>query len=160
MSDIRNNPPELVFYKKGVYAGCRFLLGETGAGEVCFIDFLENASVDAVLSKWRGKWQKTEFVQSDILAKDIFSKPVLLIGTKFQRTVWKEIAKIPFGQVATYKEIAARIGNPKGSRAVGVACGANPVPIVVPCHRVVASNGIGGFSGGISIKNRLLSAEK
>jgi methylated-DNA-[protein]-cysteine S-methyltransferase len=85
-----------------------------------------------------------------------------LTGTKFQILVWKEISKIPYGHTMSYKEIAARIGHPNSSRAVANACGKNPYPITIPCHRVIYSNGkLGGYSGpgGISEKKRLLKNE-
>ena len=85
-----------------------------------------------------------------------------LTGTKFQILVWKEISKIPYGQTMSYKEIAARIGHLNSSRAVANACGKNPYPIIIPCHRVIYSNGkLGGYSGpgGISEKKRLLKNE-
>lgn len=81
-------------------------------------------------------------------------------GTAFQRKVWKAIARIPFGKVKSYGEIAREIGSPGAARAVGAACGANPLPLFVPCHRVVASNGeLGGFSGGLGVKKKLLRLE-
>jgi methylated-DNA-[protein]-cysteine S-methyltransferase len=80
-------------------------------------------------------------------------------GTPFQRSVWKNLLDIPYGKTATYKEIAESVGKPGAARAVGNAVGANPVPIVIPCHRVLASNGIGGYSGGINIKKDLLMVE-
>ena len=84
----------------------------------------------------------------------------LMEGTEFQRSVWREIEKIPFGKTKTYLEIAKAIGKPGASRAVGSACGANPLPLLVPCHRVLASNGgLGGFSGGLDIKKKLLRME-
>ena len=85
-----------------------------------------------------------------------------LNGTEFQNLVWKEISKIPYGQTMSYKEIAARIGHPNSSRAVANACGKNPYPRIIPCHRVIHSNGkLGGYSGpgGISEKRRLLKNE-
>jgi methylated-DNA-[protein]-cysteine S-methyltransferase len=83
-----------------------------------------------------------------------------LEGTEFQRKVWAAIAKIPFGKTKSYGEIAAQVGRPGASRAVGSACGANPLPLFVPCHRVLASNGaIGGFSGGLAVKRMLLRHE-
>ncbi len=85
-----------------------------------------------------------------------------LNGTEFQNLVWKEISKIPYGQTMSYKEIAERIGHPNSSRAVANACGKNPYPIIIPCHRVISSNGkLGGYSGpgGISEKRRLLKNE-
>lgn len=82
-------------------------------------------------------------------------------GTDFQQTVWQELSKIPFGETTSYGEIARRIGNPKGSRAVGLANGKNPIPIIVPCHRVIGKDGsLTGFGGGLEIKKHLLTLEK
>ena len=81
-------------------------------------------------------------------------------GTPFQRRVWKAIASIPWGEVRSYAWVARKAGRPRAVRAAAAACGANPVPVVVPCHRVVASDGaIGGFSGGLAIKKKLLKLE-
>lgn len=81
-------------------------------------------------------------------------------GTDFERAVWNETARIPFGTVQTYGQIAERIGNPLAFRAVGGALGRNPLLIVVPCHRVVAQGGsLGGFSSGLPLKRRLLAHE-
>ncbi len=80
-------------------------------------------------------------------------------GTPFQRAVWEAIAAIPYGEVATYGEIAARLGRPGAARAVGQATGANPRPLIVPCHRVVACGGLGGYGGGIALKEFLLDHE-
>ena len=85
-----------------------------------------------------------------------------LKGTEFQIKVWKEIAKIPLGETRSYKEIATAIGSPNSSRAVANACGENPYPIKIPCHRVIKSDGsIGGYSGtgGIERKKELLAKE-
>jgi len=84
----------------------------------------------------------------------------VLGGTPFQQMVWKEVKGIPYGFTATYKQIARRIGKAKAVRAVGAANGANPLPIVIPCHRVVSSNGkLGGYGGGLEIKDALLRLE-
>lgn len=81
-------------------------------------------------------------------------------GTVFQQNVWKELLKIPWGKTKTYGEIAHKLGNPKLARAVGAACGANPIPIFIPCHRVVSSDGsLGGFSAGLKWKKLLLEIE-
>ncbi len=89
-----------------------------------------------------------------------FDIPIHPIGTKFQLSVWEQVCRIPYGGVITYGDIAKAIGNPKASRAVGNAVGANPFPIIIPCHRVVASNGIGGFSSGLAIKKKLFRIER
>jgi O-6-methylguanine DNA methyltransferase len=80
-------------------------------------------------------------------------------GSAFQRRVWQAILRIPYGRVRSYTWVAARVGGQRYARAVGNALGANPVPIIVPCHRVVASNGLGGFTGGLRTKRRLLGLE-
>lgn len=81
-------------------------------------------------------------------------------GTAFQRSVWRELCRIPYGAAVTYGDIAQRVGRPLGARAVGQACGKNPTAIVVPCHRVVGRNGsLGGYSGGLDVKEALLRLE-
>lgn len=90
-----------------------------------------------------------------------FELAIRLMGTTFQRSVWSELLKIPFGQTTTYGEIARRIGNPKAVRAVGMANGLNPIPIVVPCHRVIGASGaLTGFGGGLERKSWLLKWER
>jgi methylated-DNA-[protein]-cysteine S-methyltransferase len=89
-----------------------------------------------------------------------FSFPVEPTGTDFDHTVWNAVARIPYGATATYGEIARAIGVPGGARAVGHANGRNPIPIVIPCHRVVAAGGkLGGYGGGLELKRRLLALE-
>jgi O-6-methylguanine DNA methyltransferase len=81
-------------------------------------------------------------------------------GTEFQQSVWAEMRKIKLGRTQSYGELARAIGNPKAVRAVGGACGANPIPLLVPCHRVLAAQQkIGGFSGGLEWKRKLLAIE-
>ncbi len=82
-------------------------------------------------------------------------------GTAFQRKVWRILLKIPRGQTRSYAWVARQIGRPKAVRAVANACGANPVPILIPCHRVIASDGsLGGFGGGLVMKKKLLALER
>lgn len=82
-------------------------------------------------------------------------------GTPFQNSVWQALTRIPYGHTISYRELATRIGNPKAVRAVGLANGANPIAIVVPCHRVIGSNGsLTGFGGGLPTKRALLELEK
>jgi O-6-methylguanine DNA methyltransferase len=90
-----------------------------------------------------------------------FKVPLDLRGTPFQRSVWKALLEIPFGATRSYAEVARAVGRPRAFRAVGAASGANPVPIIVPCHRVIASGGrLGGFRGGLEAKRRLLALEQ
>lgn len=81
-------------------------------------------------------------------------------GTRFQCAVWQALGALSFGSAVSYGELASQVGSPKGARAVGSAVGANPIPIIIPCHRVLGAGGrLGGFSGGLSIKRQLLSLE-
>jgi methylated-DNA-[protein]-cysteine S-methyltransferase len=89
-----------------------------------------------------------------------FDVPLALEGTEFQRRVWNALREIPYGETISYLHLAERIGNPKAVRAVGLANGSNPIPIIVPCHRVIGSDGsLTGFGGGLSAKKKLLELE-
>ncbi|MDB6016756.1 MAG: bifunctional transcriptional activator/DNA repair enzyme protein Ada [Pedosphaera sp.] len=84
----------------------------------------------------------------------------LSVGTEFQKRVWHALCQIPIGKTQSYAQIAAAIGQPKATRAVGSACGANPIPVLIPCHRVLAAHQrLGGFSGGLDWKRKLLARE-
>jgi methylated-DNA-[protein]-cysteine S-methyltransferase len=89
-----------------------------------------------------------------------FTVPLAPSGTEFQRGVWAALRRIPFGETRSYADIAREVGVPKGPRAVGQANGRNPIPIIVPCHRVLASGGkLGGYSSGLDVKRWLLQHE-
>lgn len=89
-----------------------------------------------------------------------FDLPLSLNGTDFQMKVWNALKAIPYGTTVSYLQLAASIDKPKACRAVGGANGRNPVPVVIPCHRVIGANGsLGGYSGGLGIKRRLLAIE-
>jgi O-6-methylguanine DNA methyltransferase len=91
----------------------------------------------------------------------VFSAPLDLRGTPFQIAVWEHLRRIPYGEVESYGHVARALRRPNASRAVGGAVGANPVPILVPCHRVIAGNGrLGGFGGGLQAKRKLLALER
>ena len=87
--------------------------------------------------------------------------PCVPQGTDFQKRVWEALIQIPYGETRTYKEIAAAAGNPKASRAVGMANNRNPIPIIIPCHRVIGTNGsLTGYAGGLKVKEYLLKLER
>jgi methylated-DNA-[protein]-cysteine S-methyltransferase len=122
---------------------------------------------------WSGidtTWQKSDAAFVDVrkqieqyFAGDLqqFDVPLKLIGTDFQQQVWQELVRIPFGTTITYGQLADRIGNRSASRAVGQANSKNPISIIVPCHRVIGSNGtLTGYAGGIDGKERLLEWER
>lgn len=89
-----------------------------------------------------------------------FDLPLAPEGTNFEQTVWKALQEIPYGETRTYGDLAQRIGRPTASRAVGAANGRNPIPIIIPCHRVIGANGsLTGFGGGLPIKRQLLDLE-
>lgn len=111
-----------------------------------------------------GKKEAAPFVS--LIKRAVAGKPIDLDGsvriaggTDFQRAAWKGIAQIPKGEVVSYGELAERIGYPGAARAVGHACATNPIPLLIPCHRVVASNGIGGYGRDVEMKRKLLAAE-
>jgi O-6-methylguanine DNA methyltransferase len=122
---------------------------------------LDPAQLSAPLREW------IAFTQEALLAL-LQGEPAralppldLSAGTEFQQRVWSALCRIPQGQTKSYGEIAAEIGSPKAVRAVGGACGANPIPVLIPCHRVLAAGrDIGGFSAGLDWKLRLLAAER
>ena len=90
----------------------------------------------------------------------VFDLPIKMVGTTFQRKVWDALTSIKFGETASYRDIAKKVGNPKAARAVGAAIGKNPISIIIPCHRVIGSNGkLTGFAGGVVAKEFLLDLE-
>ena len=94
------------------------------------------------------------------LKRKVFDLTLDIIGTDFQKKVWQELTKIHYGETISYKELAIRLGNIESIRAVGRANGANPIPIVIPCHRVIGANGkLVGYGGGLKIKEKLLEIE-
>ena len=92
---------------------------------------------------------------------ETFTLPLAPRGTAFQLKIWKLLCDIPYGETISYGELARRASNPNASRAVGLANGANPIPIIIPCHRVIGSNGkLTGYGGGLPIKEKLLALER
>lgn len=105
------------------------------------------------------KKQLQEYFQGNRKVFTVKTKP--MFGTEFQQKVWNALKDIPYGQTVSYKYIAEKIGNPKGGRAVGGANNKNPIAIIVPCHRVIGSNGkLVGYAGGLHIKEYILKLEK
>lgn len=103
------------------------------------------------------KKQIDEYLQG---SRKEFNIPLLLLGTDFQKQVWSELLKVNYGETATYLDISKRIDNPKAVRATASANGANAIALIVPCHRIIESNGeLGGFGGGLPVKKRLLNLE-
>jgi methylated-DNA-[protein]-cysteine S-methyltransferase len=116
---------------------------------------------EETLQKWRNQLAQAlekYFAGKPVSFEDL---PLDLEGSPFHLQVWRELRKVPLGQTVSYRELARRLGKPKAARAVGQACGANPIPLIIPCHRVIAADGkLGGFSSGLERKCWLLQHEK
>lgn len=161
-------PPAEAHWAMGSVAGIPVAIAVTPAGELCRLGFAAGKTRASLEKEWRKEWPGTVFTYNATAMKPWLEKigagrgdvPVRMAGTEFQCAVWKNLLRIPRGETITYAELARRAGRPKAVRAAGTACGANPVAIVVPCHRVLASNGgLGGFGGGLPTKKKLLKAE-
>ena len=129
------------------------------------IDFLAGSGESAPPSDWIRAEARLKPVIQQLKeyfagARRDFEGPLAPEGTPFQQRVWQCLREIPYGATVSYGELAARVGNPKASRAVGLANGRNPIPIVIPCHRVIGKNGtLVGYGGGLAIKQKLLAIE-
>lgn len=141
----------------------RIDLGKGEEGK--FLAWLKSHFPDASLAKKRDDGGILENAEKQIIEyaegrRRKFDLPLVIIGTDFQIKIWNQLAKIPWGETRTYGQVAKSAGNPKASRAVGGACNKNPIPIVIPCHRVVGSDGsLVGFGGGLDMKKKLLEME-
>ena len=150
-----------------VLRGCLYpLLLAGGSDGLSCIKFLDNSGVaEAVPAGWcKNSAFFTEAVREleEYFSgkRKKFGLKLMPEGTAFQREVWDALCRIPYGQTRSYGEIAGSIGRPGACRAVGTACGKNPLPVVIPCHRVIgADGGLTGFSSGLGIKRALLKLE-
>lgn len=144
-------------------------------GRICMCDWLADKRHDSVYSRLSGRLKvkptrgSTPLLERAVRELDEyfswrrteFDLPVMLVGTEFQKTVWEALAGIPYGVTESYGALAVRIGRPSSVRAVANAVGANPISIIVPCHRVIGSDGsLTGYAGGLAAKRRLLALEK
>ncbi len=153
-------------------AAGEMLAGATDGG-LCLLEFVHRKSFDAQiarLERFVGPVVAGSHPLLDALERQLgdyfagqrrrFDLPLLLAGTPFQEKVWRALLSVPYGETISYAELAGRVGSPGGSRAVGRANGDNRIAIVVPCHRVVRADGsLGGYSGGLDRKRRLLALE-
>ncbi len=142
--------------------------------KLCLLDFRYRRMRSTVDNRIK-KYLKTDFIErkdgiileteKQIEAyfsekKKDFDIPLLMLGTDFQKQVWDELLKVKYGETATYLDIAKRIGKPRAVRAVASANGANAIALIIPCHRIIETNGgIGGYGGGVDVKKRLLKLE-
>lgn len=131
-----------------------------------YLRFAEYDEPFEVPNSWQLDAKRFEYEEAQLQSYfagelDVFDIVIDLQGSHYNMKVWQELTHIPFGEVITYGELARRVGTPEGAQAVGNANGKNPIPIIVPCHRVIAAkNNIGGFTGGVDKKQFLLKLEK
>ncbi len=161
-----------VYYRKIETAIGTLFLAETGRGlahiqfgDISEEEFLERLNKEyrqSEISEGGEENAKAELQLSEYLEgkRKKFDLMLDFQGTPFQKRILERVAAIPYGQVKTYGDIAREEGSPKAFRAVGSANARNRLPLVIPCHRVVASNGLGGYGGGLPLKVRLLEMEK
>jgi O-6-methylguanine DNA methyltransferase len=138
---------------------------------VCMVDFLtsENAFLKILRKQFPGEIVRDDRKNQKVLSQlkkylkgelQRFDCPLDMRGTSFEKKVWSALKKIPYGRTRSYKEIGEAIGHPKAFRAVGNANGSNSIPLIIPCHRVIESNGgLGGFGHGLKVKKQLLKLE-
>lgn len=139
---------------------------------VCYVDFLtsERKFLRNLKKRFHGQIQKGDSQNREVLSqlkeflsgsRRSFNCKLDLKGTPFERKVWSFLKKIPYGETRSYKEVAEGIGHPKAFRAVGMANARNPIPLIIPCHRIIRNNGeLGGFGHGIRVKKMLIDFEK
>ena len=146
----------------------RMLLAQSERG-LCWLALGENGAREQ-LERWAGAGEIVEdpaalapaarqLAEYSRGERRVFELEIDLVGSAFELRVWNALRAIPWGRTRTYGEIAKAIGDSGASRAVGQASGRNPLPIFVPCHRVLSATGLGGFSGGLDVKQRLLALE-
>jgi len=151
------------FFETGLIGRLTLVGDEAGLRH---IDFQQTKNPVTIRDDWKKKPESFAPVKAQLRAyfkRQLKQFDLLLapVGTPFQLKVWKALRAIPYGELVSYKTIAEAVGNPKAVRAVGGANGKNPIPIIVPCHRVIGSDGsLTGFGGGLETKKRLIDLER
>ncbi len=150
--------PEQHCYLNTPVGWLRISADEVGIAAIAFIadppKVLETVTYAHLKEAYR---QLAEYFRGERIS---FSLPLNPRGTDFQKIVWKGLTEIPFGTTMSYKELATKVGKPGGARAVGMANNRNPLPIVIPCHRVIGANGdLVGYAPGLDVKKKLLTIE-
>ncbi len=164
------NQINIQYYKLGF---TEFILGSF-ENKLCMLDFRYRKMRDSVDARMK-KLLKAEYAERDdavlketrkqldayfTMERKTFDIPLLMVGTDFQKSVWEALLKIPYGKTASYLELSKILGNEKAVRAVANANGANAIGIIIPCHRIIGSNGsLTGYAGGLPLKKKLLELE-
>jgi len=167
--DFQLKPPSWVGWSCHHSFWPALMIGLTEEGAFCRLSFAHEHSPKTLLKEWQEHWPATVFAPDPrapehlshlFEQKQMKVLKLWMTGTPFQHKVWRAIAKIPRGQTRSYGALALALKSPQAVRAVGRACGANPIPLLVPCHRVVAVHGgWGGFAGGLALKKKILNTE-
>ena len=156
---------EILFTASAEFAGIRLraITSQNGILNIIFNDLSELKDTNITTLHPDDPFMFNVFKELDgyfQCKRKVFSVPLDIRGTDFQKRVWNELLKIPYGETVSYKHIANKLGDEKNVRAVGGANGANPIPIIIPCHRVINADGsLGGYTGGLGIKEKLLKLE-
>ncbi len=156
-----DTPVGLIYLAQYENELCSLALGEEA--ELKLLSYLEDRfpGIQVNESETGLKSAKDQLNEYFAGKRSSFELPLKLEGTEFQRKVWGELLQIPYGVTISYGDLARKLGKPGGMRAVGAANGQNPIPIIVPCHRVIAADGsLGGYTGGLDIKYKLLELER
>ncbi|MFK5953464.1 MAG: methylated-DNA--[protein]-cysteine S-methyltransferase [Desulfobacterium sp.] len=156
-----------MYYTKFNTRFCKVILAgdEKGLSHLHF-NTGEGSREFEIQESWEFKLDFFEDIKLQVLEyldgkRKTFNVALNATGTEFQEKVWAKLCDIPYGSLVSYKDIAKKMGNSKASRAVGAANGKNPIPLIIPCHRVVGSNGdLTGFAHGLNIKEKLIALEK
>ena len=149
MSEINS-----LYFERG-WIRVEIFASESAILKIDFVDECKSDNPNGVLKLF--KEELSQYFEGKLRS---FSVPYEIHGSEFQMRVWEELVKIPYGKCISYKELALRAGDQKACRAVGNANGKNPLPILIPCHRVISTNGtLGGYSGGVEYKKALLEVE-
>ncbi len=152
-------PPREAIWGTAKIGAHRFVVAITPEKEVCRVSYLRGRKAIDVVSFWQMEWPRTRFTKGTV-PKNFVKAPLLMVGTPLQKDIWEEIMRVPKGKVASYGDIAARAGYPRAARAVGTACRQCTLAHIVPCQRIVAAHGLGGFGGdGLAFKIKLLKDE-
>jgi methylated-DNA-[protein]-cysteine S-methyltransferase len=144
--------------------GRLLLAGDASA--LAIIDFQSGPRPRRPDAAWREETAPFEAAIAELTeyfrgVRRVFTVPLAPVGTPFQQRVWRALLDIPYGETTSYGELARQLGQPNASRAVGLANGTNPIPVIIPCHRVIGANGsLTGYGGGLPIKQRLLALER
>jgi O-6-methylguanine DNA methyltransferase len=156
---VEENPPELIFWDVVVSPAGKLVVGWSAGSQVYCSSYLKKRKIIEVISDWQIRWKKTKFIKGKFIG-DLSKKSLVLVGSKFQHQVLKAVMAIPRGTVTSFGKLAESIGRSGASRAIGTACTKNPLRFLVPCYRVLGSDGsLRDSASGPEVQRELLELE-